>query len=307
MKIGILEPSDFSSHAYRELTKIGEVEKFEDGDVVNFIKNKEVLFVRLNYFLGEELLSEAKNIKYICTPTTGLNHIDLGYVKNQQINIISLKGEADFLSDIRATAEHTFGLILSLLRNYKHAFITSANQFDRDKFKGFEIYNNTIGIIGFGRIGKILAKYVSAFGGVCYYIDEKKEVVSNTEAIRLFSMEELIRKSNIICLSASYEGEEIITPEIIDSFENKYFLNVARGELVNETYLIHKIKQNFFKGVAIDVIQNESNENNNLLKFIEIDEKINFILTPHIGGATFTSMIRTEDFIVGKLKKIMHH
>jgi lactate dehydrogenase-like 2-hydroxyacid dehydrogenase len=44
-----------------------------------------------------------------------------------------------------------------------------------------------------------------------------------------------------------------------------------------------------------------------LLKFIEIDEKINFILTPHIGGATFTSMIRTEDFIVGKLKKIMHH
>ncbi|MDB4416140.1 hypothetical protein N9270_05385, partial [Akkermansiaceae bacterium] len=131
MQIGIIEPQDFSLSALTLLSDLGNVSMFESGTIENFLVDKEVIFVRLKYYLDIHILSSARNLKYICTPTTGLNHLDLDYLKEKNIRVISLKGEFDFLSDIRATSEHTFGLILSLLRNYKSAFSATKETFNR--------------------------------------------------------------------------------------------------------------------------------------------------------------------------------
>ena len=82
----------------------------------------ECIFTRLGLCIDRSIIESQPNLKYIITPTTGLNHIDLNYVKKREIRIISLKGEVDFLDKITATSEHTVGLLISLLRYYKKIF-----------------------------------------------------------------------------------------------------------------------------------------------------------------------------------------
>ena len=142
MKIGILEPLNFSKEALYMLSKIGEVDIFTGKNLDNFIEEKEILFIRLNFNLNKEFLKKAKNLKIICSPTTGNNHIDMQFLKKNNIKLIFLKGQKKFLKNIVATPEHTLGLIISLLRNYKNAFLSVTNKsWNRDVYIGDEILN----------------------------------------------------------------------------------------------------------------------------------------------------------------------
>ena len=306
MKIGIVEPQDFSNKAQNYLLSIGIIAMFDEtkGSLENFICDKDVLFVRLKYFYNEELLCKAEKLKFICSPTTGLNHIDLMYAKKRSIRVISLKGETDFLNQIKATSEHTFGLVISLLRNYQRSFaqknLTNTN---RDLVKGYEINSSKVGIIGLGRIGSHLVNYFNVFGAeVNYYdIDKKKE---HPLAKKSSSIENLIEVSEIIILSASYSSsnKKMIDHSLIDKMKGKYFINTARGELIDEEYLLNCVGKSFFSGVAIDVFNNEQGLSNNAEKIMQLTSlDLNFICTPHMGGATLTSMKKTEDFISEKL------
>lgn len=306
MQIGILEPKDFSQKAIKDLNELGSLELFDGQNLDEFIGDKEVLFIRLGNFIGNDFLQKAKNLKYICTPTTGLNHIDLEECEKRDIKIVSLKGEYEFLSTIRATPEHTFGLVLSLLRNYKEAFLNQKNnKWDRELYKGFELYENNVGIIGFGRVGKILAKYFETFGAKVYFYDNDDSIKGIHSANKLLRIEEVVNQSNIVILTASYSesNHQFFDKQYIDLLENKYFINTARGELVNEDYLIRKLEQNFFKGIAIDVVQNEQS-NSSLYKLLKLTERNNLIVTPHIAGATYSSMNRTEEFMTYKLLQL---
>ena len=117
----------------------------------------------------------------------------------------------------------------------------------------------------------------------------------------------MIQKVNIVILCASYSkpNYKFFNKDSIDLLKDKYFINTARGELVDEEYLIDKIKDNYLKGVALDVIHNEQLENNKLEELLELTTDRNLIITPHISGATYTSMHRTEEFIVEKFINIL--
>ena len=304
-KIGILEPDNFSQKAIEKLEGIGVVTKYEGNgtreDIRGFIADKDALFVRLAYQIDHDLISGAEQLKYICSPTTGLNHISIG---DRYIQVVSLKGEYDFLNTIRATPEHVFGLTLALLRNYKEAFIKDKGQpFDRDVYRGFELYGTKIGIIGLGRIGRLLTKYFTAFDAHVGYYDvlEKEGVLEGV--VKYDSIKELIQESEIVILEVNYtpENDKMITEELLQMMEGKYFINAARGELVDEQALLEEIRKKRFKGVAIDTFANEARGGNLVNEFIKLTKGMNLIVTPHIGGATYTSMQRTEEFIADKL------
>lgn len=311
MNIGILEPLRFSQKAISVLREKGSVTFFDvnKGSLDEFTKNVHILFIRLKYFIGEDFLSNCEELKIICSPTTGLNHLDLDEIARRNIQIISLQNEPLFLSNIRATSEHAFGLIISLLRGYKKSFLSElSDSWDREKYFGYEIFKNRVGVIGLGRIGKILAGYLSFFGAEVFYYDPKEFLLPKENSfIKKNSIESLIQDSNIILLCASYapKADLIINNRMIDAMKNKYFINTSRGELIDEEYLIDKIKENHFKGVALDVISNE-NGKNNLSKMISLTRDRNFIITPHIGGATYDSINSTEIFIVEKLLKYLN-
>lgn len=303
MKIGILEPSNFSKESIVELSKYGVVELFTSGDIYKFIKNKNIVFVRLNIPINKKLIDAADNLQIICSPTTGLNHIDYKYCIEKGIKIISLKGENTFLKTIRATPEHTLGLLIALKRNYKTAFLSLSNsEWNRDKNRGYEIYNSKIGIIGFGRVGSIVSKYLKSLGATIGFY-EIKSIKKDNSLIQYKSIQDLIQNSDTIILSSSYIEQNgiIIGKKEIDAMAGKIFINTARAELTDEKYLCFKAAEGHFSGIAVDVILNEQTSQDNLQLWLKASNSYNVLITPHIGGATYTSMNRTENFIAQKL------
>jgi D-3-phosphoglycerate dehydrogenase / 2-oxoglutarate reductase len=306
LQIGILESNDFSNTAFNLLKKIGDISMYDENEnsIAEFIEDKEVLFIRLKYYLNSTNLKSAHKLKYICSPTTGHNHLDINCLNENNIQLVSLKGEVDFLSNIRATPEHTFGLTLSLLRNYKFVYSENKDFSQRDDYKGNELYKKKIGIIGYGRVGKIISKYFLAFESDIGFFDTDENIKNHKDVVRYENIETLITNSDIIILTASYsvENENMINKDLIALMKHKYFINTARGELIDEKYLIEKIQLDYFNGVALDVLKNETSENN-LLLLKELSKNKNIITTPHIAGATYESMYATEEFIVKKLIK----
>ena len=305
MRIGIVEPDHFSEHAIQELASIGNVTFYsDDEDLGDFISDKDVIFVRLKYKFDDSLIERANHLKYICSPTTGLNHID---ISNDEIKVISLKGDYAFLNSIRATPEHIFGLSIALLRNYHSAFLSKENRnWNRDEYRGEELQGSNVGIIGLGRIGKILVQYYNAFGSTVYYYDIDKEK-EDDGAIRVDSMDNLINASDIVILSINYtpENDGIITKRELSLLDGKYFINTSRGEVLDECALLEYIQTGNYKGIALDVLSNEADGPALLDDLLAIEHKKNVIITPHIGGSTFQSMRRTEERIVEKLKETL--
>jgi D-3-phosphoglycerate dehydrogenase len=310
VQIGILEPDDFSPKAVGLLERIGVVAFYPGINLDLFLENKDALFIRLNHIINSAFLKHAARLKYLCSPTTGLNHIDLRAAAARKIKVLSLRGETAFLNNIRATPEHAAGMTLALLRNYSSAFQSGDKAvWNRDLYKGDELFGNQIGIVGFGRVGRLLAGYFRAFGAEIFFHDVDNEVPVDKDngIVRMNDLKSLIENVNVVVLAASYSEKNIgfFSKNYLEMLEGKYFINIARGELVDEQCLIELIKKKFFKGVALDVIAAEGDAENNFALLAALAADRNLIITPHIGGATFNAMARTEEFIASKLVQMI--
>lgn len=303
MNIGILEPENFSPEAETVLRRLGTLTHDRGGDLDAFLAPLDALFVRLHHFIDAAFLARAPRLRYLCSPTTGLNHVDLDAIRHRNIDIVCLRGELDFLATVRATPENGFGLTLALLRNYKDAFRSpDAPHWQRDPYRGHELCGATVGIVGMGRVGCILARYFHAFDAAVAYYDIAETLPPPPFARRFEDLEAMLDHCTIAIMAASYapENARFFEARHLDRLRDKFFVNIARGELINEDHLIARIRDHHFRGVALDVIANE-NGPSNLHRFLELVPGRNLILTPHISGATYESMVKTEIFIAEKL------
>ena len=303
MQVGLLEPDRFDPAAIAQLQAMGHVvSAFDGGDLQEFLKPVQVLLVRLAHQIDAGFLAQAPALRYVCSPTTGHTHLDESTLALRGIKVISLRGEQAFLETIRATPEHTFGLVLALLRNYRGAIShVAAGGWDRDLFRGEELYGQRVGIVGLGRVGFRVASYCDTFGAHVSYVDTR-DVKADAGWQRCAGIQQLIETSRIIIVCASYVNGSapILGQHEIALLRGHYLVNTARGELVDETALLAAIEADQLAGVATDVISHETGANQ-LERWNAAAIRRNVIITPHIGGATFTAMARTENFIVNKL------
>ncbi len=309
MKLLITESEDFSEKAILELKKHFEVEVsniFSEEELIEKLSEVDALFVRLRFKLSKEILSKSTSLKYILTAATGLDHIDVDYFEEKGGQIISLKGETDFLGTIPSTAEHTWGLLLALIRNTVKAFDDVKNGFwRRDLFKGNNLKNKKIGILGMGRVGKQVAHYAEAFGmEVGFYdiqsIESKYKCFQNAED--LFTWADVVS----IHIPLSKENIHFINRELLNKLNsNSILINTSRGAIVDEIYLAELLEKNKIKGYATDVLEDELSICIDKNKLVALSKQgYNVIVTPHIAGATYESMEMTEEFIVDKFYKI---
>lgn len=302
MRIGILEWDGFSDLALERLAGIGPVKLFDGTSLDTFLADKEILFVRLGRHVDENFLAKAPRLRILCSPTTGHTHLDEHALTRRGVLLITLRGEQDFLQRIHATPEHTLGLILSLLRNYRFAFLDMHNRdWDRDRYRGEGLSYKKVGIIGLGRIGKRMAQYLMTLEtSICFF--DSNPAVNYTGTQRLDTVDSVLKASDIILLCASFTqgAQPIIDRKRVALLKGKYLVNTARGELVDEQALLEGIRLNWFRGVATDVISDETGIHC-LEDWLRAAEGKNIIITPHIGGATFDAMQTTEEFIVEKL------
>jgi phosphoglycerate dehydrogenase-like enzyme len=301
VQIGILEPDGFSPKARSRLAAIGSVAAHDGNDLARFLSDKDALFVRLAHRIDSAFISQAPRLTALCSPTTGLTHIDLDALSARGIVLLSLKGETNFLGQIRATPEHALGLTIALLRNYRTAFLDETNaHWDRDRCRGEELYGAAVGIIGFGRVGRRVATYLAALDAKVGWHDP--HVMSADAGLGFGTVDELIAASQVIILAASHEpgAPFILGRQQIDALRGKYLINIARGELIDEDALLEAIEDGQLAGCAVDVISNELGSNRRT-RWLAATRRRNVIVTPHIGGATFTSMQATEEFLAERL------
>jgi D-3-phosphoglycerate dehydrogenase len=304
----IAESKDFDPSSLELLRSHFEVRltDLDHAGLLREVGDVDLLWVRLRNMVDAEVINRAPRLQAVITNTTGLNHIDLASAQRRGIQIISLQGEVEFLKTIRATAELTMGLTLALLRKIPAAHAHAiGGDWDRDQFSGREIYQMDVGIVGYGRLGSIVAKYFQAFGAKVAVCDPKLEGRAEVDSFTVLSMSQLLQRSDLVSLHVNYEPRNhhlINRTALAQMKRGAYLVNTARGELVDETALVDVIPLGHLSGVALDVIEHEYRPLPSLAALRELAARgFNVVLTPHIGGNTLESTARTERFLAEKV------
>lgn len=304
-KLFIAESLDFDKDVLELLREHAEVitKDKTEIDLSTLLSENDIFWFRLGYKIDEKVLNQSTRCRILVTPVTGLDHIDEKLCGELGMEIVSLKGESEFLREVRATAEMTLALTLALLRN----LIPASNsvlegEWNRDKFRGQEVYKKNVGIIGIGRLGKITAEYFKALGANVTGYDPREDFPNNIN--RADTLKSLLESSDIVLLHLKLDER---TSNLLGKEEFMWFkdgsilINTSRGGVLNEEALIGALKSKKLAGAALDVIkgENEIKDENILIKYAK--DNSNLIITPHIGGNTFESFEKTERFIAEKL------
>ncbi len=275
-------------------------------DLRESLENVDILIVRLNRKIDLEVIKKFPRLKLIISATTGLDHLDLQALQDANIEVFSLRGHADFLNSIPSTAEHTWALIGTLVRNIPAANeSTKREEWDRDKFRGYQLKDRAIGIIGLGRVGEKVAKYASAFDMHVGYFDP---YVDNKVFQRFSSIEELLKVSDIISIHVHLTNEtyHLLNSTNLDHVKAGCFvINTSRGKIWDENALLDVFKSGKIKGIATDVLADELEgiKESAILKMQKKSQ--NIIITPHLGGATFDAMWSCEKFLASFITNLL--
>ena len=262
----------------------------------------EGVIIRSRIPLDAHFLEKAKNLKFIARVGAGMENIDIAKAQELGIKPInSPEGNKD------AVAEHVIGTLLVLMNR----LFISSNEVKkgiwlREENRGEEILGKTFGIIGYGNMGKAVAKRLSGFGCKTIFYDIKPNL--SDESATQVSLQELQENADILSLHTPLTEDTLymIDEEFISKMKkNFYFINTARGKNLKTSALVNALKLGKIKGACLDVLEYEKTSFENLetknedLEYLLNSEKA--IITPHIAGWTHESKIKLAQVIVDKI------
>ena len=306
----LTEPKGYSPKAVSILKKLGPVYTWQKAvSKPKILCSADILVVKLGMQISKKVLERLPDLKIIATSTTGLNHIDLEEAESRGIRIVSLRGEVKFLKTITPTAEETIGLMIALMRKLPWGFeAVKRGEWQREKLYGNELYGRMLGIVGFGRLGSIVARYARCFGmAVLAYDPYVSQRAMHKLGVEKVTMNQVFRRSDIVSVHVLLTDK---TRNLIKAKHFRlmkpaaYFINTARGEIVDERALLDALRKKRIAGAALDVLSGEDPKGghikrNPLVEYAKRHE--NLFIVPHLGGASFDAMAKTEEFIAQKV------
>ena len=306
MKFLNIEPSEYSKKAIEIYSSLGDYQELIAGDSPESFGDKSnvnCLIIRLAHRIDKSFLQPFSHLQYILTPTTGLDHVDLEYCRERQIEVICLRGHHSFLKEITSTPELTWALLLAAVRNLTSAHNSVLElQWDRDRFRGYQLKGKTIGIIGLGRTGSQVAEYAKAFGMNVIFYDP---YVDHESLEKFKTLEALLAASDVVSIHVhlNEETQLLLNKENLKAIKTGSILvNTSRGKIVDEIALVELLEKGVLRAVASDVLSEEFGDISVNPLYRAAKQGLNIILTPHLGGATFDAMHICEEFIANQLK-----
>jgi phosphoglycerate dehydrogenase-like enzyme len=306
-----MTPIEHLDGAVDLINKCGEVTykpNIKVSELKNVLIENEITHIftnpnKQNFHLNHSVLT-GTNVEVINTCSTGLNHIDLEYCKIMDIEVWSLKKDYELINDLPSTSELAFGLMMSLLRFIPTSFHSVKDgNWDYEPYVGHQIKGKTIGVIGYGRLGKIMCRLFDGWEVDILVTDPYARITDENGV----SLDELLDKSDIVFLHThvTEETKDMVDDEFIQKMKDGSFLiNTARGELVDEDAIIKSIESGHLKGYGTDVIRDEFGdiENSKLVEF-SINPNNNVVITPHIGGMTIEGQTKAYLWAINKFKE----
>jgi D-3-phosphoglycerate dehydrogenase len=273
------------------------------AETLAVIKDYVGIAVRTKFRIDQEIFDAAPNLKFVARAGAGLDNIDVAIANERNIQLINApEGNRD------AVGEHAIGLLLALMNNFRNADAEIRNGiWDREGNRGYELKGKTVGIIGYGFMGQQMARKLAGFEvNVIAY--DKYKTGFGSEYAREVSMEEIVKHSDVLSLHIplTKETKQMVDDEYFFHFKKPiFFINTARGEIVNTSAVLKNIKSGKILGAGLDVLEAE--------KFPILGEQPWFedlkasgkvILTPHVGGWTFESYRKISEVLAEKLAEM---
>jgi D-3-phosphoglycerate dehydrogenase len=268
------------------------------------------VFCRLGLGLDAEVFEAgADALQWIVTPTTGLAHIDESEAQKRGIRVLSLKGHTDFLKTISSTAELTIGLLLALVRRIPaaHEDVVRNGGWRRAPFLGRELRGMTLGLIGLGRLGTLVAGYAQALGMKVLACDTRDEAFLDQANLHVERRDpdSLLAEADVVSLHLPLEKSTrnfLHEGRIRAMKRGAFLINTARGELLDEAALLASLRAGSLGGAALDVLAEDSRwegsvpDSHPLVSHARSHD--NLLLTPHIGGYSLDAIMKTRSFMV---------
>ena len=281
--------------------------KSSKEEVEEIISSYDGIVIRSRFNIDKQFLDAAKNLKFIARVGAGLESIDTDYAEKRGVKLIAApEGNSN------AVGEHALGMLLSLFNNLNKADREVKNGlWNREANRGIELEGKTVGIIGYGNMGKAFAKKLKGFDCevICYDIQNN---VGDENATQI-SLKELQKNVDVLSLHTPWTTltDKMVNAEFINSFSKPFWLiNTARGKSVVTADLVSAMKSGKILGAGLDVLEFEklsfetlydSDTMPNTLK--ELFAMDNVILSPHIAGWTFESKEKLAKVIAEKIIK----
>lgn len=264
------------------------------------------IVIRSRFKIDKQFIDAANNLKFIARVGAGLESIDCDYALSKNIQLIAAPE-----GNRNAVGEHALGMLLSLFNKLNKADKEIRNgKWLRENNRGIELDGLTVGLIGYGNMGKSFAKKLSGFDVevICYDI---KDGVGD-ENCKQVSLEELFQKTNVLSLHTPFNelSHQMINSTFINKFSNPFWIfNTARGTAIVTSDLVEGLKEGKILGAGLDVLEYEKISFENLFEnntlptpFEYLISAENVLLSPHVAGWTVESKIKLAQTIVDKIK-----
>ncbi len=261
-------------------------------DLIAFLKNIDVAIVGLD-FIDKSILSSLPKLKIISKYGVGLNNLDLKEMKKRKISL----GYSDGVNK-NSVAELTLSAAILLRHNALKA-LSLVRDNSWKQIVGKELKGCKFGIIGYGNVGHVLARYLKAFKCKTYYYDTNKSIIEKTNLALPLPINTLINECDIISLHIPLNKKNVNffdKKKIIKMKQDSIFLNFSRGGLVDEKFIIKHYKSGYISGLGFDVLKDEPKINFDF-------DKQNIFISPHIGGSSEESIKSMGETAVNNIKK----
>lgn len=278
------------------------------SEIETKIQNYHGIVIRSRFKIDREFLDKATNLKFIARVGAGLESIDCEYAKSKKIHLIAAPE-----GNRNAVGEHAIGMLLSLMNKLNRADkLVREGKWIREGNRGYELEGKTIGLIGYGNMGKSFAKKLRGFDVEVLCYDILPDV--GDENARQVSLQELQQKADVLSLHIPWtpETDKMVNANFIDTFAKPFwFINTSRGKNVVTDDLVTALQSGKIIGAGLDVLEYEKLSFENLFidsekprAFEYLLQSENVLLTPHIAGWTFESHQKLAQIIADKIKKL---
>ncbi len=278
--------------------------KITRAEIIDQVSEYEGLIIRSKTPMDRELLEKATRLKFIGRAGAGLDQIDLDYLADRGVKLFhAAKGNRD------AVAEHALGGLLALLNH-----IPKADQevrkgiWDREGNRGHELMGKTVGIFGYGNMGKAFARRLRGFGVQILAFDKYK-VDFGSAKVQEVIWEKLKAEADVLSIHVPLTSEtrDFFTLQELKSFAKPIWLiNTARGEVISFRTLNAALDQGILRGAVLDVLENEKFQKfsaDQKAEFERLARRENVIFSPHVAGWTFESYEKINRVLVKQIKK----
>lgn len=300
MKPFVVVCDGFDKDHFNNLRNKPELDVYEKSKVTQeelkiLLPKASGLIIRSATTVTKEIVDMAPNLKYVVRAGEGTDNIDKKYCESKGIVVANTPG-----ANANSAAEHAVALMMSVLRKipYAHASMREG-VWDKASYAGNELANKKIGIVGFGKIGQIVAKRVAGFDPKVLFFDSYVDMTTIPYATKASNLQEIFSTCDIVSLHTPLNDStrNLVNKDLLDLMPSHAILvNASRGGIVNEDDLINHLKEKKIRGAAMDVFSKEPLPGDSPLRNID-----NLILTPHLGASTAEAQVRVGEMAANQV------